>query len=102
KFMGDQKEPRIEVGVRHDDPGPVFFVRDNGIGIRNEDQPKIFGLFERLNPDIPGTGIGLSTVKRIIEAHGGKIWVESEGAGKGTAFWFTLPVVPADTDTRGP
>jgi len=91
KFMGEQKEPRMDVGVRHEDAGPVFFVRDNGMGIKKEDQPKIFGLFERLNPDIPGTGIGLATVKRIIEAHGGKIWVESEGLGKGTTFWFTLP-----------
>jgi signal transduction histidine kinase len=91
KFMGEQKEPRIEVGVRHEDARPVFFVRDNGIGIRNEDQPKIFGLFQRLNPDIPGTGIGLATVKRIVEAHGGKIWVESEGIGKGTTFRFTVP-----------
>ncbi len=94
KFLGDQEVPRAEVGVRHEDTGPVFFVRDNGMGIRKEDQPKIFGLFERLNPDIPGTGIGLATVKRIIEAHGGKIWVESEGVGKGTTFCFTLPGVP--------
>jgi PAS domain S-box-containing protein len=91
KFMGDQKEPVVQVGVRIETAGQAFFVRDNGLGIRKEDQPKIFGLFERLNPNIPGTGIGLATVKRIIEAHGGKIWVESEGAGKGTTFWFTLP-----------
>ena len=92
KFMGDQEEPRVEIGARTEDAGPVFFVRDNGMGIRKEDQPKIFGLFERLNPGIPGTGIGLATVKRIIEAHGGKIWVESEGAGMGATFWFTLPL----------
>jgi PAS domain S-box-containing protein len=91
KFMGDQKVPVVEVGVRTEAAGQVFFVRDNGMGIRKEDQPKIFGLFERLNPDIPGTGIGLATVRRIIEAHGGKIWVESEGPGKGTTFWFTIP-----------
>lgn len=96
KFMGDQEEPRVEVGVRTKEAGPVFFVRDNGIGIRNEDQPRIFRLFERLNPDSPGTGIGLATVKRIVEAERGKIWVESEGSGKGTTFWFTLPVVQAD------
>jgi PAS domain S-box-containing protein len=97
KFMGDQKDPVVEVGVHQVKNGPVFFVRDNGMGIRKEDQLKIFGLFERLNPDISGTGIGLATVKRIIEAHGGKIWVESEGLGKGSKFCFTLP--PAtDTD----
>lgn len=99
KFMGDQKEPRIDVGVRQEDAGPVFFVRDNGMGIRKEDQPKIFGLFERLYPEIPGTGIGLATVKRIIEAHGGKIWVESEGVGEGTTFWFTLPGNPKDRNS---
>jgi PAS domain S-box-containing protein len=93
KFMGEQKEPRIEVGVRTGTDGIlVFFVKDNGIGIRKENQSKIFGLFERFNPDVPGSGIGLATVKRIIEAHGGKIWVESEGEGKGTIVCFTLPV----------
>ena len=98
KFMGDQKVPVVEVGVRTEAAGQVFFVRDNGMGIRKEDQPKIFGLFERLNPDIPGTGIGLATVKRIVEAHGGKIWVDSEGVGKGTTFWFTLPGMRSQGD----
>jgi PAS domain S-box-containing protein len=92
KFMGDQKEPCVEVGIRTDAGTPVFFVRDNGMGIKIEYRPKLFGLFERFNPEIPGTGIGLATVKRIIEAHGGKIWVESDGEGKGTTVCFTLPV----------
>jgi PAS domain S-box-containing protein len=92
KFKGGQKEPCIEIGVRDFAGIPVFFVRDNGMGIDPADQPKVFGLFERINPEIPGTGIGLATVKRIIEAHGGKIRVESEGLGKGTTFLFTLPV----------
>jgi signal transduction histidine kinase len=92
KFMGSQKEPRVEVGVRNDGGTPVFFVKDNGTGFKKENLLKVFGLFERFNPDIAGTGIGLHTVKRIIEAHGGKIWVESEGEGKGTTFRFTLPV----------
>jgi PAS domain S-box-containing protein len=95
KFMGDQKEPRVEVGLRTDAGTPVFFVRDNGMGMRKENQSKAFGLFERFNPDVHGSGIGLSTVKRIIEAHGGKIWVESDGEGKGTTVCFTLPG-PAD------
>jgi signal transduction histidine kinase len=92
RFMGDPQEPRIEIGVQDEAGTPVFFIRDNGTGIRKENLPRVFGLFERFNPDIPGTGIGLVTVKRIIEAHGGRIWVESEGVGKGTTFWFTLPV----------
>ncbi len=93
KFMGDQKEPCIEIGIRDDGGSTIFFVRDNGMGISRENLPKVFGVFERLNPDIPGTGIGLSTVKRIIEAHGGRTWIESEGEGKGTTVCFTLPVI---------
>ncbi|MDP3564647.1 MAG: PAS domain S-box protein [Methanoregula sp.] len=92
KFMGTQKEPLIEIGVEDDCGTPVFFVRDNGMGIAQENLQKAFGLYERFSPDIPGSGIGLATVKRIIEAHGGKIWVESEGPGKGSTFRFTLAV----------
>jgi PAS domain S-box-containing protein len=92
KFMGDQQEPCIKIGVQDYAVTPVFFVQDNGMGIKKENLSKIFGLFERFNTDIPGTGIGLATVKRIIEAHGGEIWAESEGLGKGTTVCFTLPV----------
>jgi signal transduction histidine kinase len=99
--MGGQDNPRVEAGVRSDNGTRVFFVRDNGSGIQKENLPKVFGLFERFNPDVPGTGIGLATVRRIIEAHGGKIWVESEGEGKGTAVCFTLPDDEAcDTDNN--
>jgi signal transduction histidine kinase len=67
------------------------FVKDNGIGIDPQFHTKIFGLFETLNIDSDGTGIGLALVKRIIETHGGRIWVESEGLGKGSTFCFTIP-----------
>lgn len=90
KFMGDQPEPRIEVGARRDGDETVFFVRDNGIGIEPRHQERVFGLFERLDPAIEGTGVGLALVKRIVEVHGGRIWIESEGAGRGTTFCFTL------------
>jgi len=91
KYMGDQAGPRIEVGCRIELPETIFFVKDNGIGIEPKFHDKIFGLFDKLDPASPGTGIGLALVKRIIELHNGKIWVESEGAGRGTAFCFTLP-----------
>jgi signal transduction histidine kinase len=90
KFMGDQPNPRVEIGVEKAGEENVFFVRDNGIGIDPRYQPKIFGLFEKYDPGTKGTGIGLALVKRIVEVHGGKIWVESAGIGKGTTFRFTL------------
>jgi signal transduction histidine kinase len=65
-------------------------VRDNGIGIDPELQPLIFGLFHKLDPGSEGEGIGLALVRRIVELHGGRIWVESKGSGKGTTFRFTL------------
>ena len=91
KFMGDQKEPRIEIGVETRGAAPVLFVRDNGGGIEPQNLGKLFGLFVRLRPTIEGTGLGLPLVKRIIETHGGRIWVESAGLGQGACFYFTLP-----------
>jgi len=93
KFMGDQPNPRIEIGANgfDKDGKPIFFVRDNGIGIDPQYQEKIFGLFNRLDPTIEGTGIGLALVRRIIEVHDGKIWVESQ-PGQGATFLFTLPL----------
>jgi len=94
KFMEDQPEPRIEIGIRQDEGEPVFFVRDNGIGIESRFHEKIFGLFDKLNSESTGTGIGLAIVKRIVEVHGGRIWVESQGSGFGSTFCFTLPPPP--------
>ncbi|MFN8387715.1 MAG: ATP-binding protein [Anaerolineales bacterium] len=91
KYMGAQATPRIEVGSHGaENEKPVFFVRDNGMGISPEHYERIFGLFNKLNPASEGAGVGLSLVKRIIELHGGRIWVESE-LGKGSTFYFTLP-----------
>jgi len=94
KFMGDQPNPRIDIGQDGEKDGkPVFFVRDNGIGIEPEYKDRIFGLFNKLNSQTEGTGIGLALVKRIIEFHDGGIWVESEPGG-GSTFFFTLPAQP--------
>jgi signal transduction histidine kinase len=91
KFMGDQPKPHIQIDSQiNEQEGIVFSVRDNGIGIEPEYHEKIFGLFNKLDSDSTGTGIGLTLVKRIIEVHGGRIWVESK-MGEGTTFYFTLP-----------
>ncbi|HKY55749.1 MAG TPA: ATP-binding protein, partial [Anaerolineales bacterium] len=100
KFMGNQAEPRIEIGqagIDEEHGMPIFYVQDNGIGIQAEHHERIFGLFNKLDVKSDGTGIGLSIVKRIVEVHGGKIWVESE-LGKGTTFFFTLPVYAEDKE----
>ena len=82
----------IEVGFKYSHLTPVFYVRDNGIGIHPEDQQRVFQMFERLHAREAyggGTGWGLAIVKRIVDRHGGRIWIESE-IGKGTVFYFTL------------
>jgi signal transduction histidine kinase len=94
KFMGDQPNPLIEIGQMGEEQGkPIFYVRDNGIGIAPKYHEQIFGLFNKLDANGDGTGIGLALVKRIIEVHTGRIWVQSE-AGKGATFCFTLPISP--------
>ncbi len=94
KFMGAQKEPRIVIGQEGAEDGKtVFYIRDNGIGIAPEHHDRVFGLFNKLDPRTDGTGVGLALVKRIIEVHGGRIWIQSE-AGEGSTFLFTLPTQP--------
>jgi len=95
KFSKGRPDPRVIIGTNEvsDQGHPIFFVRDNGIGIAPKYHENIFGLFNKLDAQAEGTGIGLTLVKRIIEVHGGRIWVESE-LGKGATFHFTLPVKP--------
>ena len=91
KYMGDQPRPRIEIGHRIDGNRTVFFVRDNGMGIDPSQHEKVFGLFYKVDGKSEGTGVGLALVKRIIEVHGGRIWIDSE-LGKGCMVCFTLPL----------
>ena len=100
KFMGSA-EPRVEIGSRgHGAAGEaLLFVRDNGVGIAPEFHERVFGLFNKLDPHTEGTGIGLALVRRIVEAHGGRIWVESR-LGEGAAFCFTLPMAPTGPADR--
>jgi signal transduction histidine kinase len=102
KFMGDEPEPRLYIDALTEDGQVTVRLRDNGIGIERGQQERIFGLFERLNPSSDGTGLGLALARRIVEAHGGRIWVESEGAGRGATFCFTLPAAPGQSPDAGP
>ena len=90
KFHGPDP-PRIHVSASETDDWITFAVRDNGLGIDPQFHEQAFGVFKRLHGrEYPGTGIGLAICKRIVEQHGGRIWVESE-VGKGSVFRFTLP-----------
>jgi signal transduction histidine kinase len=89
RFRGAES-PRIDVSALRDRREWVVTVRDNGIGVRPEHAGRIFGMFARLAPDPDGIGIGLAVCRRVVEAHGGHIWVEPVEGG-GSAFRFTLP-----------
>jgi light-regulated signal transduction histidine kinase (bacteriophytochrome) len=92
KFRRGDEIPHIHISARHADDFWTFTFSDNGIGIDPAYHEKIFVIFQRLHGhDYPGTGIGLSVAKRIVERHGGRIWVEST-PGAGATFYFTLPV----------
>ena len=90
KFRSTERALRIEVGCRQEGDFYRFHVADNGIGIAPQYHEQIFAPFRKLHPEIEGVGMGLALVEKIVEHHGGRIWVESE-AGKGSTFYFTIP-----------
>jgi len=91
KFTRQRENARIEVGAQPSTDGPIYYIKDNGVGFDMQFTQQLFGMFQRLHrdEDIEGTGVGLATVRRIIDRHGGRIWAEAE-VGKGAAFYFTL------------
>ena len=91
KFMGAQPTPVIEIGASVKGEEVTCFVRDNGAGINPAYHERIFGLFDRLDAGVQGTGVGLALTRRIVELNHGHIWVESEGRDKGSTFYFTVP-----------
>jgi signal transduction histidine kinase len=91
KYMELHSGGRIDIGCEESDDEYQFFVRDTGPGIRPEDRDKVFRLFMRLGGNsVAGDGVGLAAVRKIVEKHGGKVWVDSE-LGRGSTFWFSLP-----------
>ncbi len=102
KFKGESP-PNIHIGIERDDHNWVFRISDNGRGIEAEDQEehdRAFMIFQKLhqNDELPGTGVGLAVTKRIVERHGGRIWFKSI-VGRGSDFYFSLPLSLADSNT---
>lgn len=92
KYSSGSKKPRVEIDAWVKDNETVCCISDNGIGIEETYFEQIFNLFERLDSNTPGSGVGLAVAKRIVEVHHGRIWCESAGRNQGSEFYFSIPI----------
>jgi light-regulated signal transduction histidine kinase (bacteriophytochrome) len=91
KYSSQRQEAKIKFGTQEQNGKVVYYIKDNGVGFDTQYMNKLFGPFQRLHTDkeFPGTGIGLATVHRIIDRHGGKVWANAK-EGRGATFYFTI------------